>query len=71
MSTPIQFKLIRKRLYRDIEVDNLKKNKVEALGFIDAALENLDNKVLTENQIILGLECLKSARAHLDNGGQR
>ena len=62
------FKLIRKGLSREVEIDNLKKEKGEVLSFVDAALENLTNKDLTDNQKALGIECLKSARSHLSNG---
>ncbi len=68
MKAPIRFKLMRKKLSHDVEVNELKKNQAEALGFVNAALENFDNKVLTDSQRVLGLECLKSARAHLVNG---
>ena len=62
------FKLIKKSLSRDFGIDELKRDKKEALGFVDAALENIGNKELTENQRVLGVECLNAARSPLKNG---
>lgn len=64
------FKTIRKDLLLESEIAALKNDKKKALICVDAALENLEKKELTEDQRGLGLACLKDALHPLKNGEQ-